>query len=125
MPLIKNGSAPTMAPGSPSPTGEALPMAQASTSPTNAAILPTKKAGLGGTHKAGDRAKAPLTKEGYWDRKEERDIQRDKDMAWSGLAQAALGSVGVIQLNAENTEDGLVSLVVRITDKLLKARDSR
>jgi hypothetical protein len=80
---------------------------------------------IGGEHKAGDKAKAPLTKEGYWDRKEERDVQRDKDMAWSGLAQAALASVGVIQLNADNTEDGLVSLVVRITDKLLKARDSR
>jgi glutamate synthase domain-containing protein 2 len=76
------------------------------------------------TKTAVEKGKTPLTKEGYWDRKEERDIQRDKDMAWSGLAQAALSSVGVIQLNADNTEDGLVSLVVRITDKLLKARDN-
>lgn len=78
---------------------------------------------IGGMHKAGDKANAPLTKDSYWDRKEERDIQRDKDMAWSGLAQAAISSPYVAQFNMENTEDGLVALVVRITDKLLKARD--
>jgi hypothetical protein len=79
---------------------------------------------IGGTHKAGDRVKH-LSKEEYWDRKEDRDIQRDKDMAWSGLAQAAIASPYVAQFNLENTEDGLVDLVVRITDKLLKARDAR
>ena len=68
---------------------------------------------------------APMTKDDYWRRREERDVQRDKDMAWSGLAQAALGSPFVGQLNMDNTEEGLVTLVCRITDKLLKSRDSR
>jgi hypothetical protein len=66
-----------------------------------------------------------MTKDDYWRRREERDGQRDKDMAWSGLAQAALGSVLVAQLNTDNTEDGLVKLVARITEKLLKERDAR
>ena len=56
---------------------------------------------------------------------EERDVQRDKDMAWSGLAQAALDSVGLVQLNTENTLEGFVALVVKATDLLLQARDKR
>lgn len=70
-------------------------------------------------------AESAITKDDYWRRREERDIERDKHMAWSGLAQAALDSVSVAQLNTDNTEDGLVSLVARIVDKLLKVRDSR
>jgi len=66
-----------------------------------------------------------MTKDDYWRRREERDAQRDKDMAWSGLAQAVLQSVAAAQMNIENTEDGLVALVARITDKLLKVRDNR
>lgn len=68
---------------------------------------------------------APMTKDDYWRRREERDAQRDKDMAWSGLAQAALDSVGIVQLNTTNTLEGFVELVVKATDLLLKARDSR
>ncbi len=63
------------------------------------------------------------TKDEYWTNREERDIQRDKDMAWSGLAQAALDSVGLLQLNTTNTLEGFVELVVKTTDLLLKARD--
>ena len=66
-----------------------------------------------------------MTKDDYWRRREERDVERDKHMAWSGLAQAALTSVSVAQLNIDNTEDGLVGLVARITGKLLKLRDNR
>lgn len=77
---------------------------------------------LGGEHKAGDRAKSLLTKDEYWTRREERDIQRDKDMAWSGLAQAALQSVGILQLNTSNTLEGLLALVNEATTKLLAMR---
>lgn len=68
---------------------------------------------------------APITKDDYWRRREERDVQRDKDMAWSGLAQAALTSVGLVQLNATNTAEGLVDVVVQVTELLLAARDKR
>lgn len=67
----------------------------------------------------------PMTKDDYWRSREERDIKRDKDMAWSGLAQAALGSVGIVQLNTTNTLEGFVELVVKATDLLLQARDKR
>jgi len=70
-------------------------------------------------------AVAPMTKDDYWRRREERDVQRDKDMAWSGLAQAALDSVGLVQLNTENTLEGFVALVVKATDLLLQARNKR
>lgn len=73
-----------------------------------------------------------ITKDDYWRRREERDIQkedrqvqRDKDMAWSGLAQAVIQSVGIIQFNTAGTVEGLVELTVRVTDLLLQARDKR
>lgn len=67
--------------------------------------------------------KSATTKDEYWSNREERDIQRDKDMAWSGLAQAALDSVGLLQLNTSNTHEGFLELVVKTTDLLLQARD--
>lgn len=69
--------------------------------------------------------KAATTKDEYWTNREERDIQRDKDMAWSGLAQASLASVGLLQLNMTNTLEGYLELVVKATDLLLQARDKR
>lgn len=69
--------------------------------------------------------KAEMTKDDYWRRREERDIETSKNMAWSGLAQAALMSVSVCQLNIDNTEDGLVDLVSRLTNKLLAKRDNK
>lgn len=80
---------------------------------------------LGGTRKAGDKTEAPMTKDDYWRRREERDVQRDKDMAWSGLAQAALQSVGLIQLNTDNTLEGLLMLVDKTVGSLLQIRDQR
>ena len=71
------------------------------------------------------KAAAPMTKDDYWRNREARDVERDAHMAWSGLAQAALNSVSVAQLNVENTEDGLVDLVTRITNKLLAKRDGK
>jgi len=64
------------------------------------------------------------SKDEYWTNREERDIHRDKDMAWSGLAQAALSSVSVAQLNVDNTKEGLVKLVAELTALLLKERDA-
>jgi hypothetical protein len=80
---------------------------------------------IGGTRKAGDKVEAPMTKDDYWRRREERDVQRDKDMAWSGLAQAALDSIGLVQLNTSNTLEGFVELIVKATDLLLQARDKK
>lgn len=68
---------------------------------------------------------ASMSRDDYWRRREERDVQRDKDMAWSGLAQAAMQSVGLVQLNTNNTLEGLVELVVKTTNLLLKARDDK
>jgi hypothetical protein len=77
------------------------------------------------TYYARHTKSASLSKDEYWTRKEERDIQRDKDMAWSGLAQACVNSVGLVQLNTDNTLEGFVALVVKATDLLLQARDKR
>ncbi len=71
---------------------------------------------------AAKKSAGGMSKDEYWDRKELRDIERDKHMAWSGLAQAALTSGVVAQFNIDNTEDGLVAAVVRITEKILAKR---
>lgn len=109
MPLLKKGSTTVEPPAQETPTSEQL-----------AKVVETKK-------QAGKKAadSAPMTKDDYWRRREERDVQRDKDMAWSGLAQAALTSVGLVQFNTNNTIEGLVELVVKTTDLLLAARDKR
>jgi hypothetical protein len=108
MPLLKKGS-----------TNGSTATATPPTEAPQATIAKT-------TEQSATRKRQPeMTKDDYWKRREERDIDRDKHMAWSGLAQAALNSVSVAQLNTDNTEDGLVSLVSRIVDKLLKVRDSR
>jgi hypothetical protein len=70
---------------------------------------PAKK--LGGTYKAGDKASAPMTKDGYWERKEARDIETGIRIRRSGVWQAALQSTGLLQLNAENTLEAFLALV--------------
>lgn len=80
---------------------------------------------LTGTQYCMDKQERPMTKDDYWRRREERDIRRDKDMAWSGMAQAVLNSAGIIQFNADNTVAGLVALVTKVTDLLLNERDKR
>lgn len=110
MPLLKKGSTTTAEP----PAQETPTVGQL------AKVEETKKTAA---KKAVDSA--PMTKDDYWRRREERDIQRDKDMAWSGLAQAALTSVGLVQFNTGNTVEGLVELVAKTTNLLLAARDKR
>jgi len=39
------------------------------------------------------RMSPPMTKDDYWRRREERDIEKDKHIRLSGLLQALLGSV--------------------------------
>lgn len=125
MPLLKK------APQAVTPPVEATDQAATPKSEATAqTTIPPKR--LGGTRKAGDKPAPHLSKEEYWDRKEARDIeyhersiQRDKDMAWSGLAQAGLDSVGLVQLNTENTLEGFITLVVKATNLLLQARDKR
>jgi hypothetical protein len=112
----------------PSSTDTQTATAQAPTTATAAAETPAQTTAtapkrLGGTRKAGGKPVAHLSKEEYWDRKELRDIQRDKDMAWSGLAQAALQSPYIGQLNADNSVDGLVGLVGQVVTKLLAKRN--
>jgi hypothetical protein len=122
MALAKRSTTPVPTTGSASfPLG--LPSVEAAIDAAVSTVMPKER--LGGTRSAGAKPNSHLSKEEYWDRKEARDVQRDKDMAWSGLAQAAIQSGLVAQFNMENTEDGLVITVARIVDKLLKVRDSR
>ena len=107
--------------GKPMTVGQSPTMAKPAAAPAvPPAVAPAQKAEPAPRAKS---ASTPLTKESYWDRKEERDIQRDKDMAWSGFAQAAMQSVGIIQFNTEGTLDGLVNLAAQVADKLVERRN--
>jgi hypothetical protein len=102
MPLMKKGSSIT--------TAEAPATTSAAATPA-VATPPAKK--LGGTYKAGDKASAPMTKDGYWERKEVRDIETGIRIRRSGVWQAALQSTGLLQLNVENTLEAFLALVER------------
>lgn len=75
---------------------------------------PAKK--IGGTRGVGAKASAPMTKEGYWERKEARDIETGIRIRRSGVWQASLQSLGVIQLNTNNTLEGFLALVEKTAD---------
>jgi len=75
---------------------------------------PAKK--LGGTREAGAKASAPMTKDGYWERKEARDIETGIRIRRSGVWQAALQSMGILQLNTNNTLEGFLALVEKAAD---------
>ena len=90
--------------------------------PMRAAVLEAAKILAPTPQESNAKPPKHLSKEEYWDRKELRDIQRDRDMAWSGIAQAALQSVYVGQFNVENSVDGLVKVVAEVTTKLLALR---
>ena len=101
MPLRKSGSSVTETPNTPEPQE----LANAGSVP------PPLQNYIGGERKAGDKAKAPMTKDGYWERKEARDIETGIRIRRSGVWQAALQSVGVLQFNKEGDLAGLLRAV--------------
>jgi hypothetical protein len=101
MPLIKNGaSAPQ--------TTAAVVVGQEANQPS---ALQSHANRLGGTHKVGDKAATPMTKDGYWERKEARDIETGIRIRRSGVWQAALQSVGVLQYNLDGSLEGFLAVV--------------
>lgn len=82
---------------------------------TSAQAEVAKTAAKARAAKAG--ASAPLTKESYWERKEERDIETGKRIRRSGVWQAALQSMGSLQFNQGGTLDSFLDLVDKIADR--------
>jgi hypothetical protein len=101
------------------PKPEATAQARAGNSELGAQTAPQSHR-LGGMRKAGDKAMAPLSKEGYWERKELRDIETGIRIRRSGVWQAALQSMGLLQLNTGNTLEEFLSLVEKAADIGLK-----
>lgn len=64
--------------------------------------------------KAGNEV--PLTKETYWERKEERDIETGKRIRRSGVWQAALQAMAGLQFNQGGTIESYLELVDRLAE---------
>ena len=69
---------------------------------------------IGGKREAGHIAS--MTKDDYWRRREERDIEKDVRISRSGVWQAALQSVGVLQYNLDGTLEGLLKTVEKAAE---------
>lgn len=112
MPLLKKG------PQAATPPAEAAAQAATPKPEAGAQIAtlnpPLKR--LGGTRKAGDKPEAVMTKDGYWERKEARDIETGVRIRRSGVWQAALQSTGLLQLNTGNTLSDFLALVEKAAD---------
>jgi hypothetical protein len=67
---------------------------------------------FGGTHKAGDKASAADTtmSKADW-------AAKDRRISRQGLFQAALQSVGLLQLNTSNTLEDYLKLVEQVADR--------
>lgn len=63
---------------------------------------------------------APLAKEGYWERKEARDIETGQRIRRSGVWQAALQSLAPLQFNASNTLESYLAVVEKVAEEGLK-----
>lgn len=63
------------------------------------------------------KTSTPLSKEGYWERKEGRDIEKDKRIRRSGVWQAALQSMAGLQFNQGGTLETYLDLVDKIADR--------
>ena len=61
--------------------------------------------------------KAASSKEEYWANKEANDHAKDIRISRSGLFQACLQSVGLLQLNTGNTFDDYMKLVEQATER--------
>jgi hypothetical protein len=57
-----------------------------------------------------------MTKDDYWKNREARDIETGIRIRRSGVWQASLNSVGLLQLNTENTLEGFLALVAKAAD---------
>lgn len=120
MPLTKR--APTAAAQPATPASEAdpqKPVAQTALDPASAGgtqPVPQEAKRLGGTRKPSEKAEAPMTKDDYWRRREERDIETGVRIRRSGVWQASLQSLGIIQLNTANTLESFLALVEKAAD---------
>lgn len=103
MPLLKKNPS-SVADAGPAPTAGQVP------------VIPAETRRLGGTRAAGAKAAAPMTKEGYWERKEARDIETGIRIRRSGVWQAALQSTGLLQLNTGNTLADFLAIVEKAAD---------
>ena len=63
------------------------------------------------------KREAPMTKDDYWRNREERDIEKDQRISRAGMFQAALQSVGILQLNTGNTLDDYIKLVEQAAER--------
>lgn len=90
-------------------SGSASTAAVPATQAESVQSVPEKR--LGGTRESGAKAQALMTKDDYWRRREERDIETGIHIRRSGVWQAALQSMGVQQLNAANTLESFLALV--------------
>jgi hypothetical protein len=61
--------------------------------------------------------KAATSKEEYWTNKEANDAAKDKRISRSGLYQACLQSVGLLQLNTGNTLEDYLKLVEQAAER--------
>lgn len=62
---------------------------------------------------------APMTKDDYWARREQRDIETGIRIRRSGVVQAAAMSVGTSQYCTGNTIDAYADVVEKLAERML------
>lgn len=65
------------------------------------------------------RAQKEMTKDDYWRRREERDIETGVRIRRSGVIQAAAMSVGTSQYNLGSTIDSYADVVEKLAERML------
>jgi hypothetical protein len=61
----------------------------------------------------------PMTKDDYWRRREERDIETGVRIRRSGVIQAAAMSVGTSQYNTGSTIESYADVVEKLAERML------